>query len=505
MSTTSSGLTRGSTTKPRLKSSIRIILSIATSKSNNLNCQFTDGGYLLAGTSFSPVSGDKSQGTQGEGDYWVVKISAAGTKLWDKRFGGSAHDDLRLVQQLSTGEYLLGGTSFSGLSGDRTQSSRGGSDFWVVKLSSSGSKVWDRRFGGSADDGLEGLVVTPDAGYLLAGRSASGLGGDKSQSSQGGKDYWVVKINGSGTKLWDKRFGGTGHDEAYGLVATGDGNYLLGGHSFSGVSGDKSQGTQGSSDFWTVKMSASGTKLWDKRFGGSLAEELRSVVRTADGGFLLGGKSSSGTGGDKTQSSRGGHDYWVVRISSGGTRLWDKRFGGSLAEELRTVLVTPDGGFLLGGRSDSGVGGDKTQSSRGGTDYWLVKLSASGGPALAATEAETMVHADAPADADTGAVAPPRVAAGQAEPENEPVRLHAYPNPFTDVLTVELTLPGAGAVRAGVYDSQGNPVQSLFEGQAEGGRTYRFTWQPGPRKAGLYLIRVVAAGAVTHGKVVLVK
>jgi hypothetical protein len=98
-----------------------------------------------------------------------------------------------------------------------------------------------------------------------------------------------------------------------------------------------------------------------------------------------------------------------------------------------------------------------------------------------------------------------RIATGPAEPENEPVRLHSYPNPFTHALTVEFTLPTAGAVKAGVYDSQGNPVKSLFEGQAEAGRTYQFTWQPGSQKAGVYLIRVVAAGAVTHGKVVLVK
>ncbi len=468
-----------------------------------------DGGYLLAGASFSGAGGDKSQSSQGSGDYWVVKISATGTKQWDKRFGGSAHDDVRAVLQLPTGEYLLAGHSASGLSGDKSQASQGGQDYWLVKISATGGKLWDKRFGGSADDAPEALLTTPDGGLLLAGRSASGLSGNRSQASQGGRDYWVVKVSATGSKLWDKRFGGSGNDEAAGLVATGDGNYLLGGLSFSGISGDKSQGTQGSSDFWVVKMSAAGTKLWDKRFGGSLTEELRSVVRTPDGGFLLGGKSNSGTGGDKSQSSRGGHDYWVVKISSGGSKQWDKRFGGSLAEELRTVLVTPEGGLLLGGRSDSGQGGDKSQSSRGSTDYWLVKLSASGGAALVASAAEAAADspalADAAAPADTVAGAQARVATGQTAPANEPVRLHTYPNPFTDVLTVEFTLPGAGAVKAGVYDSQGNPVQSLFEGQAEAGRTYRFTWQPGPQKAGIYLVRLVAAGAVTHAKVVLVK
>jgi hypothetical protein len=190
-----------------------------------------------------------------------VKISSSGTKQWDKRFGGSGNDDLRTLHQLPGGEYILIGNSQSGISGDRTQASQGAFDYWVVKINSTGTKVWDKRFGGSGDDFVEASILNSDGSLLLGGRSASGLSGDKSQASQGSRDFWVIKINSSGTKVWDKRFGGTGNDDAYSLVATSDGGYLLGGLSTSGLGGDKSQRFLGSKDQLN-RYQAMGQTLW---------------------------------------------------------------------------------------------------------------------------------------------------------------------------------------------------------------------------------------------------
>ncbi len=447
----------------------------------------SDGGYLLGGNSSSGISGNKSQASQGGQDFWIVKISATGSKQWDKRFGGSGHDDLRTLHQLPTGEYILSGHSASGTGGDKSQASRGANDYWVVKINASGTKLWDKRFGGSSDDWLETSVLNSDGSLLLGGRSVSGLSGDKSQASRGGKDYWVVKISSAGSKVWDKRFGGTGHDEQFAMIATTDGNYLLGGLSSSELSGDKSQGLQGANDFWIVKISTAGSKLWDKRFGGSLTDELHAMARTSDGGFLLAGRSSSGANGDKSQSSRGGQDYWIVKISSTGTKQWDKRFGGSAAEELCTVLVTSDGGYLLGGRSDSGIGGDKSQASQGGTDYWLVKLSASGGT-LAATKLSQA----------SKTVKKPEI-------ESALNRLQAYPNPFKEELTIDFTSQKAEQVQIKVYDLQGIEIKNLFEAKAEAGRRYELIWQTTLEKAGIYVIRLTTSDSVENQKVILLK
>src|SRR5690349_648453 len=60
------------------------------------------------------------------------------------------------------------------------------------------------------------------------------------------------------------------------------------------------------------------------------------------------------------------------------TKQWDKTLGGNATEDFTSMIVTPDGGYLLGGTSTSGVSGDKTQTSRGQADYWIVKVNSSG-------------------------------------------------------------------------------------------------------------------------------
>ncbi|MFN8357681.1 MAG: T9SS type A sorting domain-containing protein [Spirosomataceae bacterium] len=338
----------------------------------------SDGGFLLGGYSFSDAVGDKSQASQGSDDYWVVKIDGSGNKLWDKRFGGASYDILHSIIATSDGGFLLGGYSNSGAEGDRSQASQGNEDFWIVKIDGSGNKLWDKRFGGASYDRLYSIIATPGGGFLLGGLSNSGAEGDRSQASQGNEDFWVVKIDGSGNKLWDKRFGGAVNDGIYSITATSDGGFLLGGLSSSGVEGDKSQASQGSSDYWVVKIDGSGNKLWDKRFGGAGNEYFESMIATTNGGFLLGGYTNSGAGGDKSQASQGGFDYWVVKIDGSGNKLWDKGFGGASDDVLRSMVATTDGGFLLGGFSASGAEGDKSEASQGREDYWVVKINGNG-------------------------------------------------------------------------------------------------------------------------------
>ena len=68
------------------------------------------------------------------------------------------------------------------------------------------------------------------------------------------------------------------------------------------MSGEKTEATRGNYDYWIVKINADGKKIWDKTFGGNDSETLSSIVATSDGGFLLGGYSVSGISGEKIRS-----------------------------------------------------------------------------------------------------------------------------------------------------------------------------------------------------------
>ena len=336
-----------------------------------------DGGYLMLGFTRSGANGDKSEGSKGNTDFWVVKTDATGNKVWDKTLGSGNHEYARSAISTSDGGYLLVGHSDSGAGGDKTQSSRGRTDFWVIKIDANGNKLWDQRYGAPFYDDAQTVIESSDGNYIILGHTDSPAGGDKSLSSKGRWDFWAVKIDTNGNKLWEKGYGGSFHDNAYSALLTDDGGYLFFGNSESPASGDKSQGNQGV-DYWVIKVDANGNKIWDETFGGSGNEYGRTLLSTNDSGYLLIGYSNSGISGNKTQANKGGYDFWVVKIDANGNKLWDKSYGGTGNDYAYSSLSMNDGSYLLAGCSSSGANGDKTQGSLGNNDYWVIKIDANG-------------------------------------------------------------------------------------------------------------------------------
>ncbi len=356
-----------------------------------------DNGFILGGYSYSDSSGDKTQNDWHDSiqnnptaDYWVVKTDSLGNKQWDKRFGGKNHDILSSLQQADDGDYVLTGGSASRNNGDKTQenwdtiSTYTTYDFWIVKIDSLGTKKWDKRYGGLKDDFASSSVKSSDGGYLIGGNSWSGIGGDKTQANWDTvppltNDFWIIKVDTAGNKQWDKRYGGTDEDELQCIRRTIDGGYLLGGRSSSNVSGDKTQPTWGAYDFWIIKIDSVGNKQWDKRYGSVYNDELSTLEQTNDGGYILGGISDWYASGDKSQNSCGFGDYWIVKIDSIGNKEWDKVYGGTYDEdEFSAIIKTCDGGYLLSGCSYSDSTCNKTEHNLGQEQAWLVKIDSLG-------------------------------------------------------------------------------------------------------------------------------
>jgi len=339
--------------------------------------QTTDGGYILGGWSESYISGDKTENSFGGSDYWVVKLDSIGNIQWQNTIGGNSGDGLYSVQQTTDGGYILGGVSTSNISGDKTENSQGYIDYWVVKLDSSGNIQWHNTIGGNSDDYLTSIQQTTDGGYILGGWSNSNISGDKTENSQGDYDYWVLKLDPTGNIQWQNTIGGSINDQLYSIQQTIDGGYILGGWSNSNISGDKTENSQGT-DYWVVKLDASGNIQWQNTIGGSFLDYLNCMQQTSDGGFILAGSSQSGISGDKTEDSQGGSDYWVVKLDAFGNIQWQNSIGGNSDDYLTSIQQTIDGGYILGGYSNSGISGDKTENYQGLYDYWVVKLDATG-------------------------------------------------------------------------------------------------------------------------------
>lgn len=251
-----------------------------------------------------------------------------------------------------------------------------GKNISLTKVDAQGKKEWEKIYGSPGDD-VAHIIVSVENGFLIGGAADTKAGGDKKQEGYGEKDFWLIQVDTQGKILWEKIYGGTGVDELRDIEVLADG-YLLGGRVQSDKSGTISQNTYGDFDYWVIKVNKQGEPVWDKRYGGLKGDIFDSIVPCADGGFLLIGDSDSDENEVKSSSNYGDMDYWVVKISPDGQKIWDVSFGGTVGDALNDGILLTDGSHLIGGFSYSGAGGSKANMNLGDADYWLVCLDDKG-------------------------------------------------------------------------------------------------------------------------------
>jgi len=135
--------------------------------------QTTDGGYIVAGQTYSFGAGN--------GDAWVLKLNSSGDVIWQKTYGGSNYDSAYSIQQTTDGGYIVAGIYSFWAGNDGT---------WVLKLNSSGDVIWQKTYGGSGYDYAYSIQQTTDGGYIVAGNTYS-FGADD-------YDIWVLKLDSNG-------------------------------------------------------------------------------------------------------------------------------------------------------------------------------------------------------------------------------------------------------------------------------------------------------------------
>ncbi|MBK9399664.1 MAG: T9SS C-terminal target domain-containing protein [Bacteroidetes bacterium] len=338
--------------------------------------QTSDGGFILGGYSQSDVSGDKTENCLGLESYWIVKTDSVGNIQWQNTIGGNGYDKLCSIQQTTDGGFILGGSSTSDISGDKTENNLGSLyDFWIVKTDSLGQILWQNTIGGINNDFLISIKETTDGGFILGGSSNSNISGDKTENCLGDEDYWIVKTDSLGNIQWQNTIGGSQRDVMLNIQQTFDSGYIVVGRSNSTISGDKIENCYGDWDYWIIKTDSTGNIQWQNTIGGSSFDNLSSIKQTVDGGYILGGWSSSSISGNKTENCLGLVDNWVVKIDFLGNILWQNTIGGSSDDYLNTINLTANGDYILGGYSNSNKSEDKDENSLGSSDYWIVKLN----------------------------------------------------------------------------------------------------------------------------------
>lgn len=268
--------------------------------------QTTDGGYVVAGTSYSNDA-DVS-GNHGQFDFWIFKLDASGNLLWQKCFGGTLNDMSTSILQTTDGGYIVAGSTDS--NNGNVSGNHGNTDYWVVKLDVLGNIQWKRCIGGTGYDVATSIVQTSDNGYAVAGHSRSNDG--DATDNYGINDYWIVKLTATGSIQWNKNYGGTASDICFSLDITNDNGYVLAGYTAS--NNIDVTGYQGNFDYWLVKVDSVGVLQWQKTLGGSGGDQGECVKVTSDGGFILTGISYSNDG-DVTGVHGIGLDAWLVKLA----------------------------------------------------------------------------------------------------------------------------------------------------------------------------------------------
>jgi hypothetical protein len=291
--------------------------------------QTTDGGYIIAGFTHAYGAG---------GTVSLIKTDSNGNEMWERTFGGEEWDYIFVVHQTTDGGYIMAGTTMSFGAGD--------GDLWLIKTDSSGNEVWSRTFGGANNDRGFDVKQTTDGGYILVG--------DTSSFGVVSYDLWLIKTDSFGHKTWEKFFAGTNWDFGRSVWQTTDGGYI--------IAGDTSYHGPDEYNIWLIKTDSAGNMMWNKTLGGPLGDQAHDVQQTADGGYIVGGTTYSFGSGD--------NDFWLIKTNSAGTMMWDKTFGGTAWDELRSVRQTADGGYIMAGTTESYGAGE--------TDVWVIKTDATG-------------------------------------------------------------------------------------------------------------------------------
>lgn len=336
--------------------------------------QTADGGYIVCGYSWS-ANGDAHghHGTNGwYPDGWVMKLNADGDTMWTKSLGGTYDDYANSVIETDDGNFVVALQSESN-DGD-VSVNKGGWDYWVVKLNPSGSILWEKSYGGTGSDYAYSVVQASDGNYVVAGYSNS-TGGDI-VGNKGGEDFWIIKVDeNTGLIIWKKNYGGTGSDDAVSIAKTFDNGFIVAGYTSSN-NGDVTI-NQGWEDYWVVKLDSAGNKQWQKSMGGDYYDDANSVIQTSDSGYVVAGASYSAGGTGDVSVSKGGWDYWVVKLNSSGTQIeWEKSYGGTMHDLAYSIVETPGNGYMLAGFSESND--NDVSGNHGNRDFWTAKLDSSG-------------------------------------------------------------------------------------------------------------------------------
>jgi len=239
----------------------------------------------------------------------------------------------RIIRQTTDGGYAIQAGAPNNVAG-----------YVFVRLNRYGDTLWSKRYSGTYQYNENSFQQTSDEGFIITATAYPSAFSDTCI-------IYLIKTNSTGDTLWTKVFGRVGYQErCYSVNQTTDGGYVV-----AGIT------TDGGVGVYLFKTDANGNTLWRKSYLGLTNQVGYSMQQTTDGGFVIAGSTGAGAGGG---------DIILIRTDSSGGLLWTKTYGGVNSDVAYSVQQTIDGGYIIGGETNS--------FGAGGNDIYLIKTNASG-------------------------------------------------------------------------------------------------------------------------------
>lgn len=281
-----------------------------------------------------------------------LKYSGSGTLEWFKCIQDDGDTSLAYMYPNNDGGAIFGGEFFSGY----------GWGFYISKQDANGNLVWGKAYSKGKSTLLRDMTETRDGGYIMAGQvyytdtNATIHHGDWTVD-----DIWVLKLDSSGNKVWSTVIGGTDYDYVKSVVeAPEKGCYVVG----STRSNDYDcAGNHGSIDMYVARLDSQGNIMWHRDLGGSGDEFNGYACSNGNGGVIIAGVGGSPDG-DLNHYVQG-LMYWVIDLDSSNNIKWENCYGGGGHEEANAICRGNDGSIWVtgfskykGGQVDSAYGDD---------------------------------------------------------------------------------------------------------------------------------------------------
>jgi hypothetical protein len=167
-------------------------------------------------------------------------------------------------------------------------------------------------------------------------------------------DVYLVRTDSAGDTVWTRTFGGHADEVARSVVETADGGFVIAGRTES--PGDRDW------NIYLLKTGPGGEKAWVRTYGGTDKDFAMGVIETTDGGLVLVG----GTMGPDGET----YDIYMLKTDGDGNEIWEKTYGGDAGDFATSVAQTADGGFIIGACTES--------FGEGSLDVYLIRTDTRG-------------------------------------------------------------------------------------------------------------------------------